>query len=72
MAQEEQKELNSGQSPTQAAVHVADAHQILKVLQDKIGEHPERRPTEALRMPAISATGEINLRGFGQGPPRQG
>ena len=41
MAQEEQKQPNSGQSPTQAAEHVADAHQILKVLQDKIGEHPE-------------------------------
>jgi hypothetical protein len=26
---------------SQAAAHVASAHQILKALQDKIGEHPE-------------------------------
>lgn len=26
---------------TQAAAHVASAHEILKALQEKIGEHPE-------------------------------
>jgi hypothetical protein len=29
------------QNPTQAAEHVAGAHQILKTLQEKIGQHPE-------------------------------
>jgi hypothetical protein len=29
------------QDTTQAAAHVASAHQILKTLQDKLGEHPE-------------------------------
>ena len=35
---------NQGQSEhdnAQAAEHIASAHQILKVLQEKIGEHPE-------------------------------
>jgi hypothetical protein len=27
--------------PAQAAAHIAGAHQILKALQEKIGEHPE-------------------------------
>jgi hypothetical protein len=27
--------------PRQAADHVAGAHRLLKVLQDRIGEHPE-------------------------------
>jgi len=31
----------SEQDSAQAAVHVANAHQILKALQEKIGEHPE-------------------------------
>ena len=31
----------SEQDPAQAAAHVASAHQILKALQEKIGEHPE-------------------------------
>jgi len=30
-----------GQEPVQAAEHVASAHQILKGLQGKIGNHPE-------------------------------
>jgi len=29
------------QDPTQAAEHVASAHQILKDLQRKVGNHPE-------------------------------
>jgi hypothetical protein len=27
--------------PTQAAVHISHAHQILKALEEKIGKHPE-------------------------------
>jgi len=38
---EKQSERDSEQGPTQAAAHIANAHQILKVLQDKIGKHPE-------------------------------
>jgi len=34
-------ERNPEQAPAQAAAHVASAHQILKALQKKIGEHPE-------------------------------
>lgn len=34
-------ERNPEQDPAQAAEHVANARQILKALQDKIGEHPE-------------------------------
>jgi len=34
-------EPKSGQDSIQAAAHVASAHQILKALQEKIGEHPE-------------------------------
>ncbi|MGC2475637.1 MAG: hypothetical protein WA485_14950 [Candidatus Sulfotelmatobacter sp.] len=29
------------QDTAQAAAHIASAHQILKALQEKIGEHPE-------------------------------
>jgi hypothetical protein len=29
------------QDPAQAAAHVASAHQVLKALQEKIGQHPE-------------------------------
>jgi len=29
------------QNPVQAAEHVASAHQILKSLQEKVGDHPE-------------------------------
>ncbi len=28
-------------SPNQAAEHVADAHQLLKTLQQRLGRHPE-------------------------------
>jgi hypothetical protein len=34
-------ERKSEQNSAQAAAHVASAHQILKALQEKIGEHPE-------------------------------
>jgi hypothetical protein len=34
-------EPKSAQNPTQAAEHVASAHQILKDLQQKVGSHPE-------------------------------
>lgn len=29
------------QNSAEAKAHIADAHQILKALQEKIGEHPE-------------------------------
>jgi len=32
---------NPKQNPVQAAEHVASAHQILKELQQKVGNHPE-------------------------------
>jgi len=38
---ETKSERNPEQDPTQAAAHVASAHQILKALQEKIGKHPE-------------------------------
>ena len=38
---ESQKESNPEQDPTQAAAHIASAHQILKTLQEKLGKHPE-------------------------------
>jgi len=34
-------EPNPKQTPAQAAAHVASAHQVLKALQEKIGQHPE-------------------------------
>ncbi len=34
-------ERNPERDPAQAAAHIASAHQILKALQEKIGEHPE-------------------------------
>ena len=34
-------EPKPAQDPTQAAEHVASAHQILKDLQRKVGNHPE-------------------------------
>lgn len=34
-------ERNPEQDPAQAVAHIASAHQILKALQEKIGEHPE-------------------------------
>jgi hypothetical protein len=36
-----EKERNPEQDPAEAAVHITSAHQILKGLQDKIGQHPE-------------------------------
>lgn len=32
---------NSEQNPSQAAAHITSAHEILKALQEKLGEHPE-------------------------------
>jgi hypothetical protein len=37
----EQRENNLESTPVQAAAHIAGAHQILKALQEKMGEHPE-------------------------------
>jgi hypothetical protein len=34
-------ERNLEQDQSRAAAHIASAHQILKALQEKIGEHPE-------------------------------
>ncbi len=41
MAMSTQNEQKPGQDTVQAAAHVASAHQILKALQEKVGEHPE-------------------------------
>ena len=38
---ETHSEPNPEQDPAQAAAHIASAHEILKVLEKKIGEHPE-------------------------------
>ena len=38
---ESQKEAHPRQDPAEAAEHVASAHQVLKALQEKIGQHPE-------------------------------
>jgi hypothetical protein len=38
---ESQSEHNSEQNPAHAATHIAGAHDLLKVLQEKIGQHPE-------------------------------
>ena len=38
---ESQSERNPESSPAKAEVHIKSAHQILKALQEKIGEHPE-------------------------------
>jgi hypothetical protein len=38
---EPQNERNPEPNPTQAEAHIASAQQILKALQQKIGEHPE-------------------------------
>ena len=32
---------NPNPNPTEAEVHIASAQQILKALQEKVGEHPE-------------------------------
>jgi len=36
-----QGDSNPETNPSQAAEHVAGAHQLLKALQQRIGEHPE-------------------------------
>jgi len=42
VAMKKQIEPNPEQDhPAQAATHIASAHQILKALQEEIGEHPE-------------------------------
>ena len=38
---ESKSETNPKQDPTQATQHIASAHQALKALQEKIGQHPE-------------------------------
>jgi hypothetical protein len=38
---ETQSERNPEQRSTEAEMHIKSAHQILKALQKKIGEHPE-------------------------------
>ena len=38
---ETHSERNPEQDPVKAAAQIAGAHQILKALQEKIGEHPE-------------------------------
>jgi hypothetical protein len=38
---ETQSEGKSKPSPAEAEAHIASARQILKALQEKIGEHPE-------------------------------
>jgi hypothetical protein len=37
----EAHDQNSEKSPAQAAAHVASANEILKALQEKLGQHPE-------------------------------
>jgi hypothetical protein len=37
----EKDERNSEQDPAQATAHIAGAHQILRTLQEKMGQHPE-------------------------------
>jgi hypothetical protein len=41
MAMEKQSERNPEQDASQAAEHIASAHEILNALQEKIGKHPE-------------------------------
>jgi hypothetical protein len=41
MAMPTHSEHKPEQDTAQAAAHIASAHQILKSLQEKIGEHPE-------------------------------
>jgi len=38
---ETQSERNPESNPANAEAHIKSAHQILKALQEKIGEHPE-------------------------------
>jgi hypothetical protein len=41
MAMEDQIESKHEQDSAQAAAHITSAHQILRALQEKVGEHPE-------------------------------
>jgi len=41
MAMETQSERNPESNPATAEAHIKSAQQILKALQEKIGEHPE-------------------------------
>lgn len=41
LAMETHSERNPEQDPAQAAAQIAGAHQLLKALQERIGEHPE-------------------------------
>ena len=41
VAMEMQSERNPESNPSKAEAHIKSAHQILKTLQEKIGEHPE-------------------------------
>ena len=41
MAMETQSERNPESNPAKAEAHIKSAQQILKALQEKIGEHPE-------------------------------
>jgi hypothetical protein len=38
---EKQSKSNPESNPAKAEAHIKSAHQILKALQEKIGEHPE-------------------------------
>ena len=38
---ESQDSHNPERAPGQAAAHITSAHEILKALQEKLGEHPE-------------------------------
>ena len=38
---ETESKQNPEHNPAQAAAHIASAHEILKGLEEKIGEHPE-------------------------------
>ena len=41
MAMETQSERNPESNPAKAEAHIKSAQQILKALQERIGEHPE-------------------------------
>ena len=41
VAMETQSERTPESNPANAEAHIKSAHQILKALQEKIGEHPE-------------------------------
>jgi hypothetical protein len=41
LAMETQREKGPEQDPAEAVAHITSAHEILKGLQEKIGQHPE-------------------------------